>query len=260
MINQAVITGESLPVHLTEGREVYSGTVLEEGYIEVKATKIGENTTLAQIKRLIVEAENKKAPIQRITDRYARYFIPIIFIIALGVFVVTGELTRAVTILVVACPCALVLGTPTAVVAGIGRLAKSGILVKSGVHLETAGTVNALLLDKTGTLTYGFPEVQTVKSFNNYPNDKVLFLAAIGEKRSEHPIARAVQKAAEKKDMRIPNPERFNVYRGKGVVVNQDGQNITVGNRKLFKEKGIKIPVRSKIFYLKLRKTGKAAS
>ncbi len=256
MVNQSLITGESMPVYLSESEEVYSGTVLEEGYMEIRATKVGENTTLAQIKKLIIEAESSKAPIQRITDRYARYFIPVIFITAFGVLLFTGELARAITLLVVACPCALVLGTPTAIVAGIGRAAKSGILVKSGIHIETAGNINAILLDKTGTLTYGIPEIKEIKAFNDSDEKEVLSLAAIGEKRSEHPLAKAVLKAAEDKGLEIANPDDFKIFRGKGVIVNQNKKKIIIGNKSLMKEKEVKIDPNVEIYLSKTESKG----
>ena len=249
-VNQAVITGESMPIDKVVGDAVYSGTVNEVGYIEVKATKVGADTTLANIKRLIQEAQREKAPIQRVVDKYAGYFIPLIFLIAIGVFLsvyfATDEtrlaLERAITILIVACPCALVLGTPTAVIAGIGSAAKRGVLIKSGIYLEAAGRLTTVLLDKTGTLTLGKPEVTNIDVFSNYNEDEILQLAAIAEKRSGHPLAKAVLSAAEKREIEVTEPDEFTVMRGKGVLASYNGSSIVLGKREFLIENSVAIP------------------
>ena len=249
-INQAVITGESMPVDKGVGGVIYSGTVNEVGYIEVKATKVGADTTLARIKRLIREAQTEKAPIQRVVDKYAGYFIPLIFLIAIGVFLgvyfITGEfrpaLERAITILIVACPCALVLGTPTAVVAGLGRAAKRGVLIKGGAYLEAAGRLTTMLFDKTGTLTIGKPQVTGIDIYSDYSEDDILRLAAIAEKRSEHPLAKAVLSAAEERQLDVAEPAEFRVFRGKGVLASYNGSSIVLGKREFLRENSITIP------------------
>ncbi|MBC8230253.1 cation-translocating P-type ATPase [bacterium] len=249
-INQAVITGESMPIDKGIGDAVYSGTVNDVGYLEVKATKVGADTTLARIKRLIQEAQMEKAPIQRVVDKYAGYFIPIVFLIAIGVFLsvyfVTGEmrlaLERAITILIVACPCALVLGTPTAVIAGLGSAAKRGVLIKGGIYLEAAGRLTTALLDKTGTLTLGKPEVTDIDAFSNHSEDEILQLAAIAEKRSEHPLAKAVLSATQKRGIEVADPDEFTVIRGKGVLASYNGNSIVLGKRDFLIEYSVTIP------------------
>src|SRR4030042_1106734 len=165
-INQSTLTGESIPVEKEVGDKVYCGTFNESGSCEIEATQVADDTKLAQIKRLILEAQAEKSPTQRVMDRFSRYFIPAIILIAFATFFVTGEIIRAITILIVACPCALVLGTPTAVVAAIGNAARQGILIKGGAYLEQMGRVKTLLMDKTGTLTEGRPRAVGVRSFD----------------------------------------------------------------------------------------------
>ncbi len=157
-INQSVLTGESMPVEKGVGERVFCGTINESGSCEIEATQVAEDTKLAQIKRLILEAQAEKSPTQRVMDRFARYFIPAVLLIAMATFLITRDPLRAITILIVACPCALVLGTPTAVVAAIGNAARQGILIKGGAYLEQMGRLKTLLMDKTGTLTYGKPK------------------------------------------------------------------------------------------------------
>jgi Cd2+/Zn2+-exporting ATPase len=175
-------------------------------------------------------------------DRFARYFIPAIILIALLTFLVTGEMIRAITILIVACPCALVLGTPTAVVAAIGNAARNGILIKGGVYLEQMGRLKTLLLDKTGTLTKGRPQVSEITSFDGADEKELLYWAAIAEKRSEHPLARAVTEKAEALGLTIPHPQSFENFRGKGVKVQWDSKTIVVGRAELLKDEGIELP------------------
>ena len=241
-INQSMLTGESIPVERGVGDRVYCGTINESGSCEIEATQVAEDTKLAQIKRLILEAQAEKSPTQRVMDRFARYFIPAIFLIALVTFLITGEVLRAITILIVACPCALVLGTPTAVVAAIGNAARQGILIKGGVFLEQMGRLKTLLMDKTGTLTYGRPKVVEIKVFDGMDEKELLYWAAIAEKRSEHPLARAILEKAEESGLRIPHPESFENFRGKGVRVRWDTKTIIVGSTEMIKDQGVPIP------------------
>jgi Cd2+/Zn2+-exporting ATPase len=240
-INQSMLTGESIPIEKGAGDRVYCGTINEAGSCEIETTQVAEDTKLAQIKRLILEAQAEKSPTQRVMDRFARYFVPAILLIALAVFLFTGDPIRAITILIVACPCALVLGTPTAVVAAIGNAARQGILIKGGAYLEQMGRLKALLMDKTGTLTYGRPRVVEVKALDGQDEKEVLYWAAIAEKRSEHPLARAIMDKAEEIGLIIPHPESFESFRGKGVKVQWDARKILVGNSPLFKERGIEV-------------------
>ena len=241
-INQSMLTGESIPVDKGMGDRVYCGTISESGSCEIETTQVAEDTKLAQIKRLILEAQAEKSPTQRIMDRFARYFIPAILLIALATFLITGEPVRAITILIVACPCALVLGTPTAVVAAIGNAARQGILIKGGEYLEQMGRLKTLLMDKTGTLTHGKPKVVEIKAFNGVDAKEVLYWAAIAEKRSEHPLARAITEKADEIGLTIPHPEVFENFRGKGVKAKRDSRTIIVGRAEWLAGEGIEIP------------------
>jgi len=240
-INQSTLTGESMPVEKEAGDKVYCGTFNESGSCEIEATQVAEDTKLAQIKRLILEAQAEKSPTQRTMDRFSRYFIPAIILIALATFLVTGEIIRAITILIVACPCALVLGTPTAVVAAIGNAARRGILIKGGAYLEQMGRMKTLLMDKTGTLTEGRPKVVETTTFDGLDEKELLYWAAIAEKRSEHPLARAVTRKAEELGLNIPHPASFGNLRGKGVKAQWDSKAIVVGTSEMMKGEGIEI-------------------
>ena len=242
MINQSTLTGESIPVERGVGEKVYCGTINESGSCELVATQVAEDTKLAQIKRLILEAQAQKSPTQRIMDRFSRYFIPIIFLMALLTFLVTGDPIRAITVLIVACPCALVLGTPTAVVAAIGNAARQGILIKGGVYLEQMGRLKTLLIDKTGTLTQGKPKVVEVKTVNGVKEKEVLYWAALAEKRSEHPLGRAILEQAEREGLQVPHPDSFENVRGKGVKARKDSETILVGRIDMLVEEGVTLP------------------
>jgi Cd2+/Zn2+-exporting ATPase len=241
-INQSTLTGESIPVEKEAGDKVYCGTFNESGSCEIEATQVAEDTKLAQIKRLILEAQSEKSPTQRVMDRFSRYFIPAIILIAFATFLVTGEIIRAITILIVACPCALVLGTPTAVVAAIGNAARQGILIKGGAYLEQMGRLKTLLMDKTGTLTHGRPKVVEISALDGTDEKEVLYWAAIAEKRSEHPLARAVTEKAAELGITIPHPQFFENFRGKGVKVQSNSKTILVGSPEMMKSDGVEIP------------------
>jgi Cd2+/Zn2+-exporting ATPase len=241
-VNQSMLTGESIPVEKDVGDRVYCGTINETGSCAIEATQVAEDTKLAQIKRLILEAQAEKSPIQRVMDRFARYFIPAVLLIALATSLITGEIIRGITILIVACPCALVLGAPTAVVAAIGNAARQGLLIKGGAYLEQMGRLKTLLMDKTGTLTEGRPRVVGIRSFDGPDEKEVLYWAAVAEKRSEHPLARAVIKSAEELSLQIPHPESFENFRGKGVKANWNSKTIVVGSPDLLRSEGIEIP------------------
>jgi Cd2+/Zn2+-exporting ATPase len=238
-VNQAAITGESMPVEKDEGDEVFAGTLNELGTLEVQVTKLGEDTTLGQIVRLVKEAQASQAPVQRLANRYARYLVPITFSIAIVVGLITGDIMRSVTVLVVVCPCALVLATPTAVVAAIGNAAKRGMLVKSGASIEQIGKVDVVAFDKTGTLTYGKPVVQEVVSFNELEEGRILQLAATAERFSEHPIGRSIVQAALERSLELGEPDDFEVLPGFGVSALVDGHQVVVGKRALLAERQV---------------------
>jgi Cd2+/Zn2+-exporting ATPase len=241
-INQSMLTGESIPIEKGVGDRVYCGTINESGSCEIETNQVAEDTKLAQIKRLILEAQAEKSPTQRVMDRFTRYFIPAILLIALATFLITGDAIRAITILIVACPCALVLGTPTAVVAAIGNAARQGILIKGGAYLEQMGRLKTLLMDKTGTLTYGRPKVVGINGLDGLNEKEILYWAAIAEKRSEHPLAKAITERAEDFGLLIPHPESFENLIGKGVKARWNGKAILLGSVQFLREEKITIP------------------
>lgn len=238
-VNQATLTGESLPVEKRLGDEVFMGTINTNGVIEVCAQKIGDETTFAKVTRLVAEAMERKAPVQRLLDRWAAWIVPSSLTLAVLMYVFTGDLVRAVTILIVFCPCALVLATPTAIMAGIGSAARHGILIKSGVALEQIGLVNALLFDKTGTLTEGKLQVSGIARQSHQAPEDVLRLAAALEIHSEHPVAQAIVRAASERNVEIPEAESFLVHPGNGVSGRLEGRELLVGNRRFFAEMGV---------------------
>lgn len=238
-VNQAAITGESMPAEKRAGDEVFAGTLNEAGLLKIRVTRVGEQTTLGQIVRLVKDAQSHQAPVQRIANKYAKVLVPVTFSIAIGVYLLTSDAMRAVTVLVVVCPCALVLATPTAVVAAIGNAAKRGILVKSGAVIEQVGKVSVVAFDKTGTLTVGRPVVQQVISLNGVNHDELLGLAAATERYSEHPIGRSIWQAALEKNLSLIDPEDFRALPGYGVTAQVQQQAVIVGSRGLLAEQGI---------------------
>jgi Cu+-exporting ATPase len=230
-VNQAIITGESLPVDKVVGGEVYVGTLNHLGTIEITATKVGADTSLAKLIRLVKEAENKKAPMVRMADRWATMIVPAALACSLMVYWLTRDITRAVTILVVFCPCALVLATPAAIMAGIGNASRKGILIKSGEALEKMGNIDLIAFDKTGTITCGRPEVtQVISLIPEYPEEIVLQLAASAESFSEHPLGQAIVLKAKEKSLAIIDPEDFQLILGRGIVSKVGSEKIMVGN------------------------------
>lgn len=238
-VDQSLITGESIPVEKSSGDDVYSGTINKVGAAEIMATKVGKDTTVARIEGMITEAQGKKAPVERIVDRFAKYFVPVILILSVVVFLFTGDIRRAITVLIVACPCALVLGTPTAVVAAIGAAARRGILIKGGEALEAVGRVNGVIFDKTGTLTYGVPRVVAIKEICGHKEEDIVRLAAVAEKFSEHPLAGAILEKASEWELIIAAPDDFKVKKGQGIEVRHNGMHIVVGNRSLLRDNNI---------------------
>lgn len=238
-VNQAAITGESMPIEKKPGDDVFAGTLNEVGTFELKVTRLGSETTLGQIVQMVKDAQSQQAPVQRLANKYARILVPVTFVIAAAAFFITGDIMRAVTVLVVVCPCALVLATPTAVVAAIGNAAKHGILVKSGAVIEQVGKVEVVAFDKTGTLTHGKPAVQEVICLNGLQRDELLTLAASAERFSEHPIGRSIVQASESRQLPLLEPEEFNVLPGYGVTAKIGARQLVLGNRALLGEHGI---------------------
>lgn len=243
-VNQAVMTGESLPVDKSAGDEVYSGTVNQYGTFDMKATKVGEDSSLQRMIQLVQSADAGKAKIVGIADRWATWIVVIALLSAGATWLVSGEIIRAVTILVVFCPCALVLATPTAIMAGIGNATKFGILIREGDALERLSEVKRIAFDKTGTLTYGKPDVAAVESFEpSLSVEELLSLTACAELRSEHPLGKAIvahYKLAS--DVSLPEPSDFQMLAGRGVSALVDGRAILAGNAELLRDHSIHLP------------------
>jgi len=240
-INQAAITGESLAVEKRPGDPVFAGTLNELGALEVQTTNVGEETTLGQIRRMVEEAKAQKAPIERILNRYAKFYTPAALILGALVWWWSGDILRAITILIVFCPCVMVLATPTALVASIGNAALRGSLVKKGATIEAMAKVTAVAFDKTGTLTFGQPKLTTIQPLGQMSETELLRLAAIAEKLSEHPLGRAVVQAAIERELTIPDPETFTVLPGLGVRARIDDGEVVIGRPRLLSEQGIPV-------------------
>lgn len=240
-INQAAITGESIPVDKTEEETVFSGTIIESGYLKIKADRVGDDTTFARILEMVEEAQDKKARTQKFLEVFSRYYTPAIIILAALLFLFTKDLVLSLTLLVIACPGALVISTPVSIVAGIGNGAKHGVLVKGGEIMEKLGKIKVLAFDKTGTLTEGKPKVTNVKAFN-IDEEELLKITAIGESYSEHPLARAIIEAYEERYGELrESPEEAEIITGQGLKVKIEGKKYLIGNRKLLAENSVNI-------------------
>ena len=250
-LDESMLTGESLPVEKNQGDPVIGSTLNKTGMIQFEATKVGKDTTLAQIVKLVEEAQGSKAPIQKLADRVSEYFVPAVIILALGTFLYwmfiagpamqgmsnstfTNALINMVAVLVIACPCAMGLATPTAIMVGTGRGAEMGILIRSGEALQIAGSVNTVVLDKTGTITRGQPVVTDIFSIDkHYDENEILRIAASLEKGSEHPLGEALVAEAGNRDLKLSEPNGFSAVPGMGVRGEIDQHSVLVGNSKL---------------------------
>ncbi len=245
VINQAALTGEPVPVLKQVGDKVLAGSTIEQGTLYVKAEQVGDQTSVARVIHLVEEAAHSKAPIQKMADTYSARLIPSSFLLALLVFLLTGDIRRTMTILIVACPCAAGLATPTALSAAIGNAASRGILVKGGRYLEEAGKINFLLFDKTGTLTEGKPAVANiVPTHKEYDANSILALAAGAEANANHPLANAIKDAAKEQGIDLPCIPDSEMAIGRGVRATIDGAVVHVGNFSYLSQMGIKIPPR----------------
>lgn len=252
-VNQAAITGESIPINRLNGDEVFSGTIIESGYLVIRAEKVGEDTTFARILHMVEEAQDKKAKAQKSLEKFSRWYTPSIILLSAVLYVFTHDIRLALTLLVISCPGALVISTPVSIVAGIGNGAKHGVLIKGGEIIEKLGTVKAVAFDKTGTLTEGKPGVTHIKSFG-MSEDEVLRIAAIGESYSEHPLGQAIIREAEKRlNIKLTSPEQAEIIIGRGLRFTLDGQDYLIGNRKLFEQTAIDLDNHED--YLKLEET-----
>lgn len=237
-VNQAAITGESIPVEKMRGDLVYAGTLNEVGALEVQATKIEKDTTLGQIRTLIEEAQAQKPPIERLLNRYAQIYMPTALIAGGLLWWWSGDVMRAITMLIVFCPCVIVLATPTALVAAIGSAALRGSLIKKGATVEALSKVDTVVFDKTGTLTSGKPKLVAIRSDDDMSEVDLLKMAAAAEKFSEHPLGRAAVQAALDRGLDLLDPESFEALPGMGVRARIDGEEVFVGRLKTLADQG----------------------
>ena len=259
-VDQSIMTGESLPVDKSVGEEVFCGTINRFGSIDISATKVGENSSLQKLIRMVQDAENKQSPMQRIADRAASWLVPVALLIAVLAYVFSGNIVTAVTVLVVFCPCALVLATPTAIMAAIGQATKHGVIIKSGEALEKMGKVDTIAFDKTGTLTYGRLDVSDIISFEeNISETELLALAASAEARSEHPLGKAIVAHAAAKGVTLTEAEDFKMTAGKGILAEVSGRRLICGNEKFLTENGASIGQKVQAALERLRTQGKAS-
>ncbi|MBN2309745.1 MAG: heavy metal translocating P-type ATPase [Candidatus Hydrogenedentes bacterium] len=247
-VNEAPITGESLPVHKEPGCDVYAGTLNNEGAFIFRVTKAAEDTTLARVIRMIEEAQARRAPTEQWVERFARYYTPAMMLLAALIATAPPMLLgaswrdwfyQALVMLVIACPCALVISTPVSIVAGLASAARAGVLIKGGAYLEAPARWKAVAVDKTGTLTLGRPEVQEVVSLNDHTPQEVLTNAAALESVSEHPLARAIVRRAERDGLEIPRVTEFRAVRGKGAEAVLNGEPFWVGSHRYIHERGM---------------------
>ena len=258
-IDQSLVTGESMPVEKKMGDSVFCGTVNYLGTADIVAEKVGNDSSIAQMIRMVREAEARKAPAERMADKAASYFVPAALLLSVLTYFFTGDIMRAVTILVVFCPCALVLATPTAIMAAIGQAARHGIIIKSGESLEKLGDVNTIAFDKTGTLTHGKPEVTGVISFSPLiSEEKLLQLAATVEGRSEHPLGRAVCRYALAQGILAKEISAFHVTPGRGIEATAKEGRMACGSLAFMEEKGFPVSAEKKAQVQAWENEGKA--
>jgi Cu+-exporting ATPase len=250
-VDESMITGESMPVGKGRGDEVIGATINKTGSFKFEATKVGKDTALAQIVKLVQDAQGSKAPIQRLADVISGYFVPIVISLAIATFIIwfnfgpnpalTFALLNFVAVMIIACPCALGLATPTAIMVGTGKGAEHGILIKGGESLETAHRLTTVVFDKTGTLTRGQPEVTDVILANDFTREDILEYAASAEKGSEHPLGEAIVKKATGENIKLSDPKDFNAIAGHGIEAKVKGRQVILGNLKLMRDRKIEL-------------------
>ncbi|MFJ1735685.1 heavy metal translocating P-type ATPase [Streptomyces sp. NPDC088254] len=257
LVDQAAITGEALPVYTRDGSEVYAGTIVTSGSLVVRATSVGSDTTVGRIISRVEEAQADRAPIQTVATRFTRRFVPVSLALATGTYLVTRDARRAMTMLLVACPCAAGLATPTAISAAIGNGARHGTLIKGGTHLEGVGRVTAVVFDKTGTLTLGRPLVTSVVALHgDHTADDVLRLAASGELHARHPLAHAIVTRTEEQHLHIPIHQACEVVLGMGMRAELDGTRLLVGSPALLRRHGLELTPVARQWAEQLRRQG----
>lgn len=248
-VDESMLTGESLPVEKILDSEVYGGTINTTGFIKYKATKVGSDTALAGIIKLVEDAQNSKAPIARLADKISAYFVPIVIILSIvsgGLWLISGEsfafsLKIFISVLVIACPCALGLATPTAIMVGTGKGAENGVLIKSGEALENTLKLDTVVFDKTGTLTEGKPIVTNLITYGTFPQTELLSLAVSAEVGSEHPLAACIVEFGRQQSVTVYETSNFNAVVGKGISVTIAGETVLLGNRVLMSENGVEL-------------------
>jgi len=238
-VNQAPITGESVPVEKQPGDQVFAATICERGALRVRTDRVGRETTFGQIVRLVEEAEASKAPVQRFADRFTAYYIPVVLAVAVATYLIGGSATAAVATVLVACSCAIAMATPITVLAAVGRSARQGIVIKGGRYLEALAKVDTIVMDKTGTLTIGRPEVTDIIALDGESDVGILALAATLERRSEHPLAGGIVRAAERRSVPLEEPKDFEVHPGEGVTGTVNGARAGCGTERLLARAGI---------------------
>jgi P-type Cu+ transporter len=241
-VDQARITGESMPVEKLSGSVAYAGTINQSGALEIRVERIGRDTSYGRIIEAVEHAERSRAPVQQLADRLAGYLVYFALAAAVVTFIITRDARSTISVIIVAGACGIAAGTPLAILGGIGRSARLGAIIKGGLYLETLGRVDTVVLDKTGTLTFGRTEVQTIVPAYGVSEIEVLESAASAEMRSEHPLGRAIREVASATNLSIREPERFDYMPGRGITAVVDGVTILVGNRRLLADHAIKVP------------------
>lgn len=238
-VDQASITGESLPIEKLPSSNVFAGTMNEDGVLEVEVEKIGRDTTFGKIVEIVEQAEKSKAPVERVADRLAASLVYFALGAAILTFFMTRNLTSTIAVIIVAGACGVAAGTPLAILAGIGSAARRGIIIKGGLYLEQLGRIDTVVLDKTGTLTLGVPEVTSVRAINGATEDEVLQIAAMAEQHSEHPLGEAIVRRAHDRKLLLRQYANFSYVPGRGLICEENGSEILVGSRALFEERGV---------------------
>jgi P-type Cu+ transporter len=241
-LDQSRITGESMPVKKTAGTAVYAGSINQSGAIEVQAERIGRDTSYGKIIEAVEQAERSRAPVQRLADQMAGYLVYFALGAAALTFLITHDIRSTISVVIVAGACGIAAGTPLAILGAIGRSARLGAIIKGGLYLETLGHVDTVVLDKTGTLTFGRPEVQLVKPAEGVAAEMVIDAAAAAESRSEHPLGQAIVSYARARGRNITDPEQFDYTPGRGIAATVMGQQVRVGNRQLLADHGVALP------------------